>query len=448
MTDDPAHHIDQFRAAIAGLGVEPPAKIITDGKLHRFSTNTTKHDDAGWYIYFANKIAAGAFGDFRTNKRVDAWHADIGRALTEHEHAEMRRDIDAAKEARAATIQEQQTAARKKANNMLRYSVPAPSDHPRLVSKGVGPHGLRLWKNFLVVRLIDISGETQNLQLIPPAPTIEVDPGSGKEIRRDKFFLKGGRVEGCFHVIGKLTDATTILFAEGVSTGSSLHEATGEPVVIAMNAGNYLAVATAIHGRFPDAKKIFCADDDIHIKRQDGTPYNTGIINANAAAVAIGGYIITPQFDEPRPAGLKDFNDMAALYGLSAVALRVADAKPALPRPKDEAKVAPPHKGGRLYSALNLKGDTMPNDPRPSDKPKAERDPATNWTAKKGSLDTFTPEERAHAEKQYEAWKAKPEIAARPDAYDLQGYVDMRQKQFRKKMADQRAKKAAGPSAS
>ena len=62
----PSAAVDQFRDAIAKLGLVPPPTVIADGKIHRFSSNGKRGDDSGWYSFHDDDIAHGSFGDFRT----------------------------------------------------------------------------------------------------------------------------------------------------------------------------------------------------------------------------------------------------------------------------------------------------------------------------------------------------------------------------------------------
>ena len=55
----------QFRVAIQGAGLHPPAAIEADGKLHRFASNGNRGDAVGWYVFHGGNIPACAFGDWR-----------------------------------------------------------------------------------------------------------------------------------------------------------------------------------------------------------------------------------------------------------------------------------------------------------------------------------------------------------------------------------------------
>ena len=58
---------------------------------------------------------------------------------------------------------------------------------------------------------------------------------------------------------------------------------------------------------------VMAADDD-HL-----TPGNPGLTAAKQAALAVGGLVVVPQFPADRPPKASDFNDLAAIDGLSAV---------------------------------------------------------------------------------------------------------------------------------
>src|SRR5262245_45816226 len=79
--------IEQFRDAIRAAGIEPPKEIVADDKLHRFSTNGDRKDDAGWYVFHADGIAAGAFGCWRSNI-TKTWCAGSQTILTAEQRVE------------------------------------------------------------------------------------------------------------------------------------------------------------------------------------------------------------------------------------------------------------------------------------------------------------------------------------------------------------------------
>ncbi|KPC55944.1 DNA primase [Pseudomonas amygdali pv. morsprunorum] len=113
---------------------------------------------------------------------------------------------------------------------------------------------------------------------------------------------------------GSLDPVNPILYAEGYATARSLNLATGLPVVMTIDAGNMVAVAKVLHQQYPDSRHLFMADFD-HAK-----DVNKGLIMANEAAIAVGGQVMYPTFNDAEIArGFTDFNDLHQSRGLDAV---------------------------------------------------------------------------------------------------------------------------------
>jgi hypothetical protein len=127
----------------------------------------------------------------------------------------------------------------------------------------------------------------------------------------DKRFLSGGRVSGCYLLIGK--PHGTLCIVEGYATGASIREAAGCAVAVAFNAGNLLPVARTLRAKLPDLRLIVCADDD------SSTPGNPGLSKAREAAQAVGALLAVPDFARNRPDGATDFNDLHRQAGFEAV---------------------------------------------------------------------------------------------------------------------------------
>lgn len=287
----------EFREAIARSGITPPDQIMADGKLHRFASNGKRSDDAGWYIFYPDGVAAGAYGCWRTDLKV-SWRANIGRTLTPAEEAAIQAKMAVARREREREEARRHAEARQGAGAIWKAFKPAPNDHPYLVKKGVKPHGLRVHEGALIIPIRE-GVELHSLQFIGPDG--------------DKRFLSGGRAAGCYFSLGRPKDAAALCICEGFATGASIHEATGYPVVMAFNAGNLLPVAKAMRKRFTNLRLIVCGDDDAK------TPGNPGRAKATEAAQAAGGAAAFPSFGEARPEGLSDFNDLHRHVGLEAV---------------------------------------------------------------------------------------------------------------------------------
>src|SRR5471032_1218838 len=179
---------------------------------------------------------------------------------------------------------------------------------PYLVRKGVQAYGLRfLPSGTLLVPLRDGEGKLWNVQRIVA--------------KGDKRFPAGGRVSGCFHVLGDMAASAWVLIAEGYATAATLHAATGHAVVVAFNEANVRHVAAAVRKLLPQAHLLLCADDDKETEEKTGK--NPGIVSATAAAAAVGGYWCKPQ---GLSAGATDFNDLSMTVGVDAVRAQLATA--------------------------------------------------------------------------------------------------------------------------
>ena len=243
------------------------------------------------------------------------------RARRDRERAERR----AAQDAAAA---EDHAAAADLAQQIWSAGQPAPADHPYLVRKGIGPEGLRIgeWQADFTTD----DGETVRRR-VPGALLVPIWSGPGRlsslqgifpdaenRLRRDRDYLRNGRKQGCYTVVGKITaDTHTVVICEGYATGWSLHAAMTWPVVVAFDAGNLEPVARALRAKLGGCRIIIGADND-----QWGKPgVNPGIEAAEKAAKAVAGVMVVPEFDptEPGAGEPTDWNDMAAASGIEAV---------------------------------------------------------------------------------------------------------------------------------
>jgi putative DNA primase/helicase len=287
---DPAQ---AFRAAMAAAGIEPPAEVIADGRLHRFSANGRRADDAGWYILHGDSIPAGVFGYWRTGL-MQTWSARGEYDLSPVERAALAHRITAIKIAREREQRQRADRAANAAAVRWAAALPVTQGHPYLSAKGIQAHGVRIeGGHTLLVPMRDTDGRLHGLQGIAPDGT--------------KRFMPGQRVQGCYHAIGKLTGKLAI--CEGYATGATLYEEGSMPVAVAFNAGNLLAVAKALRAKYPDTALTVCADDDWQ------TEGNPGLSKAGEAAAAVGAKLAVPDFAGlPRRDRDTDFNDLARLH--------------------------------------------------------------------------------------------------------------------------------------
>ncbi|MBJ6610963.1 MAG: toprim domain-containing protein [Candidatus Thiothrix moscowensis] len=284
--------ITGFQDAIAAAGLGKP-DIKPDGTIHRFRVDSDKAGTLnGWYVYFPVPVPAGAFGSWKTGQS-EKWCIKADHELSHVERQQLAQQLEDARKARKAEQQRQWNAAADKA--VLRWGAAKPLDgvsiHPYLKHKQVQAHGLKLeGRGMLLVPLRDVSGRLWSLQTITEAG--------------EKRFVGGGKVSGCFHTIGTIDPAGLLFVCEGYATAASIHKMHGAAVACAMFADNLLPVALAIRARYPKAGLVIAGDNDRF------TAGNPGATKAEAAARAVGGRWVIPEFPPECSSGT-DFNDLA-----------------------------------------------------------------------------------------------------------------------------------------
>ena len=103
----------------------------------------------------------------------------------------------------------------------------------------------------------------------------------------------------------KLGNSPVIAIAEGYATAATVAKYGNVPAVAAFDSGNLLAVATALHERWPDKGIMIAGDDDHKLEN------NPGRVKALEAATAVNGVAIFPELSaEQREQGMTDFNDL------------------------------------------------------------------------------------------------------------------------------------------
>ena len=276
-----------------------PDTIQQEGVIQRFSTNGKRGDLSGWYIWYG---MAGAFGNWRTGESC-RWHCREYRELNREERRRIDRQIRQAEARRKHELEAGYGHMAEQAREDIKHFHPATTDHPYLIEKGILPHDALIdGQNVLIITMY-YRGEIVSYQRIFP---VRLPDGTNKR------FLKGGRKKGCYPPIGNKGERD-LGICEGFATGASIHEATGDDVVVAFDAGNLLPVARAMRDKYPDRKIILWADDDYQRVDRNGQPENIGVIKATEAAQAINGYLAVPDFGEKRPEGATDFNDLSQM---------------------------------------------------------------------------------------------------------------------------------------
>ncbi len=329
---------DQFRDAIQAAGLTPPDEI-EPGRLHRFSSNGKRADDAGWCKLFPD-LAGGVFGDHRTGLS-ETWQAERAQPYTAAEREAFRLRCESDRREREAETARRQAAAATAAAAIWRAAKPAGADHPYLVRKGVKP--VPTLRELPAEALASVLGYVPRSKGEPLAGRVLVAPvkvggkASTAELIDEtgrKSAVAGGRKTGGFWAAQALPAAVEVLLiGEGVATVLSAAEATGNPVVAALSSSNLPAVARTMRERFPAARLILLAD----LVKSSGEPDP----HATEAARAVGALLAVPDFGPDRLEGETDVNDLHQARGLEAVRECIASAAH-WPEPQPlAAKIAP-----------------------------------------------------------------------------------------------------------
>jgi putative DNA primase/helicase len=255
--------------------VEPIAQRLTSGDLIRFrSEGDGKGRQNGWAILYLDEKPAGAFGNYRLGISRK-WRVDRDLSLSPEERRAMSEEWALAKQRRAEERERCENEAAAEAVEMWRAASPANPAHPYVAKKRLDTAPLRELDGKLLIPMFDGAGKLWNIQRIA---------GDGT-----KRFLRGGRTDGLFCIIGKFSaHGETVCIGEGYATMAAVHRASGHPCLASFSAKNMGAVARLWFAARPDLDFIICADDDSHLER------NIGREAALAVAEEIGGKVAVP----------------------------------------------------------------------------------------------------------------------------------------------------------
>ncbi|MEM8096522.1 primase-helicase zinc-binding domain-containing protein, partial [Morganella morganii] len=166
-------------------------------------------------------------------------------------------------------------------------------------------------------------GHTSPVRLLEDGSLLLVircgDEVTGAQIIRpdgEKRLIAGTRKKGSFIPVSELPEtADTVLIAEGYATALTVAQLHDGLVLAAIDEGNLLPVAEWAAGRYPEAKIIIAADNDI----KPGQP-NVGKISAEKAAEAVCGWVTLPPTDDKT-----DWDDYRQQCGIEAAAVTFND---------------------------------------------------------------------------------------------------------------------------
>lgn len=287
--------------AFTRVGMTYPERGMVAGKLLRFSTNGKPTDTAGWCKLYPDGMGA-AFGCNREGTSY-IWQLRDANAPapspTERKEAKAKAD----EQRKQADIEQAAQYAKAADNALAIYGKTTDIDlqHTYITRKKIIPyHARQNHDGSIVLPVFASDGTLQSLQTIHPDGT--------------KKFLYNGKMKGGRLFIGDPANGLPLVLAEGWATGCSIHEATGEIVVVGYSGSNLAVVAADLRLHFPDSLLRVAGDLDAHGK---GLEYAQAAAAAGSPAV-----VVMPVFSDGRASG--DFNDLHQTEGLEAVRLQLA----------------------------------------------------------------------------------------------------------------------------
>ncbi|HGF1653126.1 TPA: LPD7 domain-containing protein [Escherichia coli] len=301
---DAGDPVTEFAQVLENAGLVIQGLPQMDGAIHRVATRDDKKGaKSGAYKAYLDGRPAGWYRDYRSaDDSPTTWTFSGGEQHDPLARLHLRAFAQQQRDDNARKLQQQYNKQARYARSYINQ-LPQATEHEYLTRKGIlAAPGVRLNnKNELVIPFSNSRGEIRSYQRIPVT--------GGKDAR----ILKDSEKTGNWFTFGTPENGRPLLFAEGYATAASLHEATGLPVLMTVDAGNMIDVAENARQIWTDSPFVFCADNDHQRK------INKGVSSAQKAAASTHGEVIIPAFTEAEKAqGLTDFNDLDASRGRDA----------------------------------------------------------------------------------------------------------------------------------
>ncbi len=315
---------NQFRDVLLAAGLTPPL-YIQPGKFLRFpGIGKNRGNTAGWCRLFDDSTG-GVYGDY-SNDFKGIWQAQRETVYTTEDREIFGRKVEVTKKQAEAARQDKADKASLQSGVIWKSAKPC-VNHPYLTKKMVSPFLAKLisgsdpacdgwfWTTNTEGQYERLSGSLLLLPLYHSEGQIRGLQAINEDGR--KSLIKGMGKFGLFIPLTdkRLTAQYTgkIIISEGFATACTIYEATGFPIMAAIDAGNLINVARVWREKCPTSQIVIAGDFD---------KSETGQKKAIEAANAVSGFIALPPFtkaellvDEPPT----DWNDFADLHGIDAV---------------------------------------------------------------------------------------------------------------------------------
>lgn len=325
--------IDEFTRACRERGLEI-VEPVGDGEWHKVEVAGKAGGKAGRYKLHLDGLPAGAICNHTDGRGTERWKFGGAVTMTIEQEMQHRAEMERKVGEREAERLRKQEAVAVAADERWNATPMASDSHAYLVRKQVRAWGLHADGDGLLVPMRNEHRAVRSLQTISPEGV--------------KRFASGGQTVGlCYSIKGDGTRPDVVAICEGFATAASVREATGLTTLACFTCGNLLPVAEAVRRRLPDAVLLLCADDDA------ATRGNPGMSKARAAAEAVRGIVVAPEFGAARPEGATDFNDLHCAKGLAEVRRQVWRA---LETPVETDIVPPPLDDARAMTEATTEG--------------------------------------------------------------------------------------------
>ncbi|HEY0209505.1 DUF927 domain-containing protein [Acerihabitans sp.] len=154
----------------------------------------------------------------------------------------------------------------------------------------------------LVLTLQTMDGTVTGAQLIRPDG--------------EKKLLAGSKKKGAYHITHRIELPDVIILSEGIGTAISVGLMRPEAMIVAaIDAGNLLPVAQGFREKYPTARIIIAADNDVKPGHS-----NVGKESAEKAAIAVAGWVTLPPTDHKA-----DWDDYRQQNGVEAATAAFAE---------------------------------------------------------------------------------------------------------------------------
>ncbi len=293
----------------AGLYIGDNTQIIADNQIHDFYVlghKNRRKKNGRYRLWIRGDIAVGFFWDWASGIQKTWYFGKPMRSMSKKERNDFQDELEEGRKEADRLKSEANEKAREVAIEIWNNATSSES-HQYLKEKQVSLKGVKVGhfppvnaKDALIIPIMDNNNIIHSLQ------AIYYENGE-----RKRHFLKDGAIKGKYFGIGNLDVSETIIITEGVSTGASIHMATGLSVAVAFSVGQIANVASELKKKYPYVKIIVACELDKETKTISKVSNDAGI----ACVRDFGALIAVP----PETTKGTDFNDLANEQGFKMV---------------------------------------------------------------------------------------------------------------------------------